>query len=88
MRIRPLVGLRSASSMSREVDLPAPFGPRKATVSPARSSSDRPSTALTRPYTFLTFSKWTTGVPGAPVCPSVIAFPSASPARHVRWPGR
>ena len=32
--IFPLVGLRSARSMSSEVDLPAPFGPRSATVSP------------------------------------------------------
>src|SRR5579859_4860922 len=39
--IFPLVGLRSASSMSREVDLPAPFGPSRAVVSPGR--------AVTRP---------------------------------------
>ena len=47
--IRPLVGLRRLSSMSSEVDLPAPFGPRKATVSPGRSSIVSPSTARTFP---------------------------------------
>ncbi len=35
-RTRPDVGLRSASSISSDVDLPAPFGPRNATVSPAQ----------------------------------------------------
>ena len=49
MRIVPLVGLRRLRSMSSEVDLPAPFGPRKATVSPGRRSMVRPSTALTCP---------------------------------------
>ena len=47
--IRPLVGLRSASSMSSEVDLPAPFGPSRATVSPWRKSRVRPSTACRFP---------------------------------------
>ena len=65
MAIRPLVGLRSASSMSSDVDLPAPLGPRNATVSPGHSSSDRPSTARTLPYTLLTWSNDTTAaVPG------------------------
>ena len=49
MRIRPLVGLRRSSSMSSEVDLPAPLGPRNATVSPGRSSMVSPSTARTFP---------------------------------------
>jgi hypothetical protein len=48
-RIPPPVGLRSASSMSREVDLPAPFGPSRATVSPWRSSRLSPPTARSRP---------------------------------------
>ena len=47
--ILPLVGLRSASSMSREVDLPAPFGPSRATVSPGRKSRVSPSTARSLP---------------------------------------
>ena len=47
--ILPLVGLRSASSMSREVDLPAPFGPSSATVSPGRRSRLSPSTAFRLP---------------------------------------
>jgi transposase len=33
VRIRLLAGLRSASSMSSDVDVPAPFGPSRATVS-------------------------------------------------------
>ena len=66
--IRPLVGLRSASSMSSEVDLPAPFGPSRATVSPARRSRVSPSTARSRPYCLDTFSNETTGV--APWLPS------------------
>ena len=44
--IFPDVGFRSARSMSSEVDLPAPFGPRSATVSPARRSRLSPSTAF------------------------------------------
>ena len=47
--ICPVVGLRSASSMSSEVDLPAPFGPSSATVSPERKSRFSPSTARSRP---------------------------------------
>ena len=49
IRIFPAVGLRRASSMSSEVDLPAPFGPRSATVSPRRSSRLSPSTAFRLP---------------------------------------
>jgi hypothetical protein len=49
MRMRPPVGLRSASSMSSEVDLPAPFGPSRATVSPGRKSRVSPSTACSLP---------------------------------------
>src|ERR1700720_4856687 len=60
--IFPLVGLRSASSMSREVDLPAPFGPSRAVVSPGRRSRLSPSTAFRRPYVLETFTNDTTGV--------------------------
>ena len=60
------MGLRSASSMSSEVDLPAPFGPSRATVSPGRKSRVSPSTALRRPYCLDTFSNETTGVPPLP----------------------
>src|ERR1700722_17563041 len=61
IRIRPEVGFFSARSMSREVDLPAPFGPRRATVSPGRRSRLSPSTAFRPPYCLLTFSNETTG---------------------------
>jgi len=72
MRIWPLVGLRSASIMSSDVDLPAPLGPSRATVSPRRSCSDSPSTARTAPYTLLTSSNETIGVPSAAVSPELI----------------
>ena len=59
--ICPLVGLRSASSMSKEVDLPAPFGPSRAVVSPGRRSRFSPSTAFRLPYCLETFTNDTTG---------------------------
>src|SRR6185437_16050202 len=45
----PLSGGSRPSSMSIVVDLPAPFGPRSATVSPARISTSMPRTACTGP---------------------------------------
>src|SRR5580704_5331317 len=91
MAIRPIVGLRSASSMSSDVDLPAPLGPRNATVSPGQSSSDRPSTARTLPYTLLTWSNDTTGAGPGCVSPGLI-WPLLSlvptPARAARPAGR
>ena len=43
------------------VDLPAPLGPRRATVSPRPTSSQRSSTATCAPYRWLTPSKRNAG---------------------------
>ncbi len=43
----PEVGGSSVVSIRRVVDLPAPFGPRKATSSPAATSMSTPLTAST-----------------------------------------
>ncbi len=60
------------------VDLPAPFGPRRATVSPGYSLSESPSTARTLPYVLLTWSKPTTGVVAGA---AVVVMPSMLAAR-------
>jgi hypothetical protein len=52
--------------------LPAPLGPRKATVCPGQSSSDSRSTARTFPYTLLTSSNDTTDVTSAAMSPGLI----------------
>src|SRR5450830_938382 len=46
----PLVGVRRVVSMRRVVVLPAPFGPRKPTISPASTSRSTPRTASTLPW--------------------------------------
>ena len=45
-RTVPLVGTRSPDSSRIRVDLPAPFGPTMATVSPAVTDSDTPSSSV------------------------------------------
>ena len=45
----PLVGRSSVVSIWIVVVLPAPFGPRNAKISPAGTSNEMPSTALTSP---------------------------------------
>ncbi len=71
--------------MSMLVDLPAPFRPRKATVSPGYSVSDTSLTALTEPKCLLTLRKAATSpAPGpfrpAPVCcPVEVLIVSAAP---------
>ena len=47
-RARPAVGTSTPVSILIVVDLPAPFGPRKPTASPAAMVSVTPSTAVTR----------------------------------------
>src|SRR5437762_13819489 len=49
----PEVGGISVVSMRMRVDLPAPFGPRSAKISPCSTSKDTPSTAVKSPN-FLT----------------------------------
>jgi hypothetical protein len=54
--IDALVGVRSVVSILIVVVFPAPFGPRKAKISPAWTSSEMSSTADTSPYFFTRFS--------------------------------
>jgi hypothetical protein len=51
----PLVGVRSVVSILIVVVFPAPFGPRKANISPACTSSEMSLTADTSPYFFTRF---------------------------------
>ena len=47
--IRPLSGIFWPLSMSKQVLLPAPFGPISARISPAFSAKETPRTACTPP---------------------------------------
>ncbi len=64
----PEVGGSRVVSIRRVVDLPAPFGPRNATSSPAATSMSMPLTASTvLPFlavnVFVNFSVWITPKP-------------------------
>src|SRR5207248_11088210 len=50
----PAVGLSRVQRMLMVVDLPAPFGPRKPKISPARTLRSMPRTASTPPLNVLT----------------------------------
>src|SRR5215475_7853838 len=54
--IPPLVGVSSVVSILIVVVLPAPFGPRKAKISPASTSREMSFTADTSPYFFTRFA--------------------------------
>src|SRR5215470_321131 len=56
--IVPLVGRSRVVSIWIVVVLPAPLGPRKAKISPARTSNEMPSTALTSPKVLTRFWTW------------------------------
>src|SRR5467141_2247375 len=58
----PLVGVMMPHNMRMVVVLPEPFGPRKANTSPSRTSSDRRSTAVRSPYTFVNWRALTAAV--------------------------
>src|SRR2546428_2020619 len=49
MRTSPLVGGKMPARMRMVVVLPAPFGPRKRTISPASTGTEMPRTASTAP---------------------------------------
>src|SRR2546426_9605412 len=49
MRTSPLVGGKMPARMRMVVVLPAPFGPRKPTISPASTRNEMPRTASTAP---------------------------------------
>ena len=52
-RTSPEVGSDSPARMRMVVVLPAPFGPRKPKISPRRTWSEMPSTAVKSPYFFV-----------------------------------
>ena len=58
----PLVGRESPSTMSMVVVLPAPLGPRNATISPGWISRSMPRTACTSPKSLVTPASRTAGV--------------------------
>src|SRR3989454_2798 len=53
MRTSPLVGGKMPARMRMVVVLPAPFGPRKPTISPASTRNEMPRTASTAPKLLL-----------------------------------
>src|SRR5262245_48694459 len=57
----PVVGCERPSTMSIVVVLPAPLGPRKATISPCWSSRSMPRTACTGPKVLVTSDSETAG---------------------------
>ena len=62
----PASGSARPSSMSIVVDLPAPFGPSSATISPRRMEMSTPRTASTMPFGVLKdFSRPRSSMPGA-----------------------
>src|SRR5579871_1471906 len=65
----PLVGRRSVVSIWIVVVLPAPLGPRKAKISPARTSKEIPATAVTSPKVLTRFCTWMIG------CMVLLALP-------------
>src|SRR5580765_6594690 len=65
----PVVGCDRPRTMSMVVVLPAPLGPRKATISPGSSERSMPRTAWTGPKSLVTPDRWTAGTvvpPGWP----------------------
>ena len=56
--IFPLVGLSRVVSILMVVVLPAPFGPRKAKISPFCTSNETSFTALNSPNFLTRFSTW------------------------------
>ncbi len=88
-RTVPRSGRVNPRSMSRVVVLPAPLGPRKATISPGRTVRERPSTAATEPKLLWRPSSSTAGVVcgfgvmGTTMLAAAASFPGrASRRRH------
>jgi hypothetical protein len=57
----PDVGASRPHIMRMVVDLPAPLAPRKPKISPSRTVSETPSTALKAPKCLHSCSSWTAG---------------------------
>src|SRR5215207_3404963 len=66
------------------VDFPAPFGPRRANRSPARSSNDTPLTALTSPNDLRRSVTFKAGVGG--IIHLGLTDGLLSPSRFDSWP--
>ena len=60
--------------MSMVVVLPAPLGPRKATISPGSSERSMPRTAWTGPKSLVTPDSWTAGTVAPPGWPETAGF--------------
>src|SRR3954468_19909280 len=69
----PVVGCDRPSTMSMVVVLPAPLGPRNATISPGSSIRSMPRTAWTGPKALVTPDSCTAGA-AAPGWPEVAGF--------------
>src|SRR5258707_4005615 len=54
--MRPSLGRKSPAMQLKKVDLPAPLGPMRPTISPASTCRSAPATALKLPKAFATFS--------------------------------
>src|SRR5690348_2845010 len=55
-RMRPSLGRRSPAMQLKKVDLPAPLGPMRPTISPLSTWRSAPATALKLPNALVTFS--------------------------------
>ena len=85
-RAEPAVGRRNPISSRSVVVLPAPFGPRKPSTSPARTSSVSRSSASSRPYRFVSDSVRTTA--GSVICPTASSCWHPVTQRRSGCPGR
>ena len=70
----PVVGCDRPRTMSMVVVLPAPLGPRKATISPGSSERSMPRTAWTGPKSLVTPDRWTAGTVAPPGWPEAAGY--------------
>ena len=80
----PASGRERPSTMSIVEVLPAPLGPRKATISPCSMARSRPSTAVTVPKRLVSPRRAMAGVPARPVAAAAVnvcVMPRASADR-------
>src|SRR6185312_13609121 len=89
MLTEPPSGSSRPRSMSIVVDLPAPFGPSSATVSPAPTETSIPRTARTAPYDLITpLSSTPLAAPTTALCLPVPPSCAASLDHDVRHSAR
>src|SRR5690606_7038354 len=77
----PLSGRIRSSRQRIVVVFPAPFGPRKPTISPARTSRSTPRSARTSPYDFVNPSTTNAIVSIMVLCLSLVAAAAHSQSR-------